>query len=346
MAEMLTRYSKTRADIADHTERMNSENTALLTRQRTLSQALSRGAIRERCSVCEAELAGAERFIHRHVPYSSCGVCGHVQTSALPPASCLSDEQGFHTVYSTLSPGDYARRTALVHGPKLDWLLEAGEQLGIRRDAMLARSWVELGSGSGNFIDALRRAGARQVTGFEADPILVARAQAALAADVVRPFRGSLADAIRQYPADCYAAWFVLEHCLEIPELLRALRDLRAGTLFAFSVPVMGLATLLEAAVDGYFARNLDSVLHLQLFTDRSIRHALNLAGFEPCAEWIFGQDADDLLRMLVAGLTDKYPPALLASETKRLAAASDDLQHALDRHRLADARHVLAIKV
>jgi hypothetical protein len=120
---------------------------------------------------------------------------------------------------------------------------------------------------------------------------------------------------------------------------------LRAGTLFAFSVPVMGLATLLEAAVDGYFARNLDSVLHLQLFTDRSIRHALNLAGFEPRAEWIFGQDVDDVLRMLVAGLIDKYPPALLASETKRLAAASDDLQHALDRHRLADARHVLAIK-
>jgi len=345
MAGILTRHSKASADVADHTARLNVDNTALLARQRRLAQALSHGTTREQCSLCEARLAGADRFMHRQVPYVSCGVCSHVQSATLPSAGS-GGAQEFHTVYPPLSPTDYARRTALVHAPKLDWLLQAGEQLGIGREAMLARSWVELGSGAGNFIDALRQAGARHATGLEADPVLVARAQAALAANLVRPFGGSLADAVREHPADCYAAWFVLEHCQEIPGLLRALRESPAGTVFAFSVPVMGLATLLEAAVDGYFARNLDSVLHRQLFTDRSIRYALDLAGFEPRAEWIFGQDIDDLLRMLVAGLSEKYPPALLAGETRRLAAASDDLQHVVDRHRLADARHVLAIKV
>jgi len=41
MTEMLTRYSKGRADIADHTERLSGENATLLARQRTLSQASS-----------------------------------------------------------------------------------------------------------------------------------------------------------------------------------------------------------------------------------------------------------------------------------------------------------------
>jgi hypothetical protein len=52
-----------------------------------------------------------------------------------------------------------------------------------------------------------------------------------------------------------------------------------------------------------------DGIVHRQLYTDESIRHAVALGGFTIVAEWVFGQDADDLSRFLLQNLKDKYSP-------------------------------------
>jgi len=170
---------------------------------------------------------------------------------------------------------------------------------------------------------------------------LVAQASAILGDGVTDHFSGSLGEAVRAYPAEVYAAWFVLEHCLETAALLDALRDRPRGTVFMFSVPTYGLATLLESACDGHYARSLDSVLHTQLFTDRSIEFAMTRAGYEIKAEWLFGQDADDLYRALIARGEQGASQAAIA----RLGDALSEIQGAVDRARLSDSRHVLAVR-
>jgi hypothetical protein len=338
---MLTEYSKPPLDVAAHTARLIADNDELLNRQRKIALALRGQPRRSRCILCGSSLTSAQPFSHRGVPYVSCDGCGHIQCAAEAPLKYPYGEQDFADIYRPLSPAAYRDRTERIYVPKLEWAIRAAKAVGL--GDLSTRSWLDIGSGAGNFVDALRRAGARQAGGLEAEATLVLQANAASEKPLVRQFAGSLAQAVRENAADIYVAWFVLEHCFDTMEFLDALRERPAGTVFVFSVPTFGLATLLETAFDDHYARSLDSVLHLQLFTDSSIKYAMDRAGFEIRAEWIFGQDADDFYRALVTRVRTLGIP--LADEVERLAAALPDIQQAFDRARLSDSRHILAVK-
>lgn len=336
---MLTEFSKPSQDVVRHTAMLIEQNSALLDRQRRIAATLQGGTARSTCIVCTASLGGSPVFTHRGVPYAECTTCGHIQCASATPANYPYSDQDFSDIYRPLEPAAYAERTTRIYAPKRDWALRSAKAAGV--GDLLDRSWVELGCGAGHFLSALRDAGAERIAGVEAERPLVAQATAILGQSVADAFSGSLGEAVQAHPAEVYAAWFVLEHCLETAALLDALRAQPRGTVFMFSVPTYGLATLLESVCDDHFARSLDSVLHTQLFTDRSIEYAMARAGYEIKAEWLFGQDADDLYRALVA----KGKQATSETALARLADALSEIQGAIDRVRLSDSRHVLAVR-
>jgi hypothetical protein len=336
---MLTDFSKPSQDVAHHTAFLIEQNRILLDRQRKIAATLCGAPDRAFCIVCTQPLAGSLTFRHRGIPYAECSTCGHIQCSVQAPDNYPYSEQDFADIYRPLDAAAYAERTSRIYAPKRDWVLRSAKVTGV--GDLLQRSWVELGSGAGYFLSALRAGGASTIAGVEAELPLVAQASAVLGDGVTHHFAGSLGEAVQAYPAAVYAAWFVLEHCLETAALLDALRDKPRGTVFVFSVPTYGLATLLESACDGHYARSLDSVLHTQLFTDRSIQHAMARAGYEIKAEWLFGQDADDLYRALVA----KGDPGASRAAIARLGEALSEIQGAVDRARLSDSRHILAVR-
>jgi hypothetical protein len=340
---VLTEYSKPSADVAVDTAQMIADDEQLWSRQRQIAQALQGRPGRESCLVCADSLEMAPSFVHRAISYSRCSSCGHVQSSMEPPEGYPYTLQDFADVYRPLDPGAYKDRTERVYLPKLDWMLRAAQAAGMGN--LLDRSWVDIGCGAGYFLDALGRRGAGRIAGVEADEVLAQQANSALGATIVRRFGGTLAQAVQQHPAEVYVAWFVIEHCFDLRDLFGALRLCQRGTIFAFSVPAYGIATLLEGAFERHYARNLDSVLHLQLFTDSSIAHAMKQADYEIKAEWIFGQDADDLYRSIVVPLDRTYSPEAIVDERARFAACLSDIQAVIDRARLADARHILAVR-
>jgi len=339
---MLTEYSKPPTDVATHTARLVADNDELLARQRRIARGLSTAPRRNVCMLCEAPLRGAARFSHRGVSYCVCSHCGHIQCAVEPRQGYPYDEQDFADIYRPVDASAYSARTERIYVPKLDWMLRAALALGL--DDLLERAWVELGSGAGHFVSAAHARGGRNVTGLEAEPALVEQAVAKLGSPLVHHFSGTLAEAVRKNPADVYVAWFVLEHCTELREFIDAMREKPSGTIFAFSVPAFGFAALLEGAFGEHYARSLDSVLHVQLFTDRSIEYAMRRSGYEIRAEWLFGQDADDLFRAIVArdGQNNK---AALQPMLDGLTAALPGIQNAIDRARLSDSRHVLAVR-
>jgi hypothetical protein len=338
-----TTFSKPPADVAAHTARLAADNATLLERQRRIANVLSGRPERSHCLLCSAGAASAASFMHRSVPYLVCGSCGHIQCAVVPPAGYPGSEQDFADIYAPLGATAYADRTARIYQPKLRWALDAARAAGV--GDLASRRWVELGSGAGHFIDALRAASVCNIGGLEAEQPLVEQAAAALGSPLVQHFDGSLAQAIGRHQADVYAAWFVLEHCVELPAVLSALRRRPSGTVLVFSVPTFGLAALLEMVFPAHYARSLDSVLHVQMFTDRSIRHAMDLAGYDVAAEWIFGQDADDLYRAIAVNASAAGVLPALEPELDRLLGALPAIQEAIDRSRLADARHVLAVR-
>lgn len=342
-AENLTRFSKSPEDVAAHTSRLLAENNPLLKRQRGALQELSGASPRKLCILCGSDCANAPRFVHREIAYLECPVCGHIQCGFELASEFLVRHQEFAAIYPKLDPEAYRERTGLIYKPKLDWLLDSARDLGI--GDLTSVSWIELGSGAGNFLSALYNSGAKDIRGIDADSRLVAQANNILGEPLSQVFAGSLAGALKSTSARVYAAWFVLEHCFELKEFFASLREKPAGTIFAFSVPTFGVAALFESAFTAHFARSLDSVIHLQTFTDRSIEYALDQAGYEIRAEWLFGQDADDIYRALAAAMPDRSPGGVLERHLQRFVATVPAIQSAIDRNRLCDSRHILAVR-
>jgi 2-polyprenyl-3-methyl-5-hydroxy-6-metoxy-1,4-benzoquinol methylase len=273
-----------------------------------------------------------------------CSTCGHLQSALVPRPS--SPSFGFHTIYPSLSARQYRERTQRVYAPKLEWIVRSLGRLGFSPHHLKTRRWVEFGAGAGYFLSALDDYGVKNFGGFDSNRELVAVANRALKADRVSYEPAPhLSEALQKYPADIYVGFFVLEHIEDAHAFFLRLRQLPKGTVFIFAVPVFGLSVILDGAFERNFARQLDGVVHRQLYTDESIRYAAKLADLKIVAEWIFGQDADDLSRFLLRNLEPRCSKRWFREMSLKLVSIQDGIQQVLDRARLADQRHVIAIK-
>jgi hypothetical protein len=348
MTEPRITYSKPSSDVMLEADAWLKDDGIIRARQATAIERLLSVQPRIACLLCLTPLADAERFDHRGVPYLCCPTCGHIQTLVEPPPAYpfdAEDRAGFATTYPPLEPDAYRSRRDRIYAPKLAWALSCLEEAGWTRQQAMDAKWLELGAGAGYFLDALRAAGARHWSGLDADAALATQANQVLGMERVAVHTGSLAEAVRAHPAAVYAAFFVLEHVPDAAAFWEAMADQPAGTAFVFAVPVFGFATIVESAFGEHAARQLDSVLHTQLYTERSMAYALDRAGWRVAGSWVFGQDALDLRRLLLQRLEAVYPAGLRAEAALALGRLADPLQSAIDRAHLAEARHIVAIK-
>ncbi len=317
-------------------------NDVLNGQSRTATDRLLQAPLRERCPLCASPAPDGPDFLHRGAPYFACAECGHI-ASLNDSARLAPDPDQYEEVYPALDLERRKVRMRDIYLPKLDWVLDVCvSELGIAREELLGREWLEIGCGEGLFLEALKMRGATRFSGLGVDDCMLARSRELLGEDCVRTLREPLGRAVAGSGADIVAAWFVLEHVFDLHDLALDLAGLPSGTLFCFAVPVYGVSAVLESACPGLYPRTLDNRVHTQLFTDRSISHFMKLAGLRGIGEWIFGQDAADMARLLEGsgGESDVCRNVMAG-----FGRAVDDLQAVLDRHGLADSRHVVAVK-
>lgn len=343
---MQTRYSKPSADISIEEAGWNAAETTRLAQQRKLSQYLTGGVPRTQCLLCAATLSEAQAYRHRSVHYVICPACGHLQLRHRLPEGYPDQygDAGFESIYPELGEAEYRSRRDRIYGPKLDWIVSALKEEGHASEDVLGASWLEVGCGAGYFLSALQERGARRIAGIDTNAMLVAEANRQCRSPVAKVSTDPFQD-LETSSAEFIAAFFVLEHIEQAERFWQMLADKPRGTFFVFSVPAFGVATMTEGAFDDFAARNLDNVVHTQMYTDRSINHALEKAGYRMVAEWLFGQDAQDLCRMLLRRIAPQMDQALARSTMEQLTALIDPLQHVIDQARLCDARHILAVR-
>jgi hypothetical protein len=347
LQERSDKYSKPCADIHQELEKMLPVNDRRLKAQQDTARILKDAPLRINCMLCEKDLEGADIFIHRDIPYAICGNCGHIQTTHQPPDGFphqSAQALHFETIYSPVTQSEFISRALRIYQPKLDWLLDTVNQCGYGSDVKQSK-WIDLGCGAGHFLWTLKQAGINQIEGFEDNASLRNTANQMLDGQFVRNVPEALHASVAETEAGIWTAFFLLEHLARPARLFEALSQKPSGTLFCFAVPVFGFATLLESAVESFFARQLDSGLHTQLYTAASIEFVMASYGFEPLGQWIFGQDGCDLARMLFLELQGKYPASLLNDVKKRLFDMADGLQHVIDKAHFAETRHVVAVK-
>lgn len=346
MRRSLDRYSKPLGDVRQEAEERRRENARLLERARAVAESLRHAPPRSACVLCGTALGSVRPFTHRDLPFLTCASCGHVQTQAQPPVgyprpSVATPGINFSQIYVPLTSEQYRSRVERIYRPKVDWILETLGALGIAGERSRAWRWREIGCGAGGFLAAARDAGIGDLRGWETAPEMLAEARRHLGAEMVEA--RDLTGVEDLPPADLYAAFYVLEHLERPRAFLERLSRCAPGTYFAFAVPVMGFSTLVENAFPEHAARNLDGVIHTQIYTDESIRWAMDYAGYEIVGRWVFGQDAQDLMRLLLLKIEKTLPREALIAWEERLASAEDGVQQAFDRCGLADSRHILA---
>lgn len=343
---MKTDFSKPSADIAMEADAWQSRDQEILERQRVVSRHLADAPAREKCLLCEVNLKGLRLYRHRQTDYVFCGYCGHLQTRAQLPAGYphAFAGNGFEAIYPRLDEQAYVSRRERIYMPKLDWALSRMTEAGGNVKKALKSSWMEIGCGAGYFLNALLAKGVRNVHGLDENADLVAAANEHCGDGCAQMTRDLFAD-IEACDADILAAFFVLEHVEDACRFWRIMSGKPSGTVFLFAVPTFGLSTALEGALDSFAARNLDSVIHTQLYTDRSIDYALNMAGYDKAAEWLFGQDAQDLCRLLARSTSPAMDGTVGQELTAKFSKLIDPLQSVVDHARFCDARHILAVK-
>ena len=343
---MITDYSKPSADIALEANFLQTADHKILQCQRELSAMLASAPDRTSCLLCGQDINSGRAYRHRQVEYLFCSGCGHLQTKAqLPSGYPLAfSGQGFDVIYPRLDEDAYRSRRDRIYLPKLEWAFSRLSQHAGGLEKVSGASWLEIGCGAGYFLNALRERGVEALRGLDADERLVAVTNQycgdGVACSTVDLF-GDVANA----EADIYVAFFVLEHLEEVRRFWQIMGQKPAGTVFLFSVPTFGFAAAMEGAMHDYAARSLDSVLHTQLYTDQSIDYALAEAGYEKTAEWLFGQDAQDLCRIIAGTLQSVMDAQLAETHVQKLSVLIDPLQKVLDQARYCDARHIIAIK-
>lgn len=342
---MRTDYSKPSADISVEALRLQLEDQDILATQKSLTLILEQANPRSACLLCGGSLDAGGPYRHRDVPYLFCSTCGHLQTKVQPPLGYPYEfsGQGFDVIYPKLDPEAYRSRRDRVYMPKLDWACSCISEANPTRE-LNDSSWCEIGCGAGYFLNALQSKGVRSLKGLDADRELVSIANQMLGNTYVEHTADLLVD-LRVANADIYVAFFVLEHIEQAKQFWEIMSEKPEGTLFLFSVPTFGFAALLENAFHNFAARSLDSVFHTQMYTEQSLDHALMSAGYEKIAEWLFGQDAQDLCRVLATTMNGAALGELTAPYAKTLVALMDPLQEAIDRARCSDARHLLVRK-
>ena len=345
---MKIRYSKPSADIRFENQGQLERNHALVERQRSAAAHLKTGESRSECLLCDAPLASAEVFYHREIPFLLCNCCGHIQSLVIPPEGyphSVSGGKTFSEVYPALDPDAYMSRTQRIYQPKLQWLLECLRDEGYSMERLQSMAWVDLGSGAGNFLQALEQMGIQNFRGLEADENLVETANQRVRGQRTVLYNRPLCKSLQDYPADIYSAIFVLEHIGRIQPFLEALRAMPSGTVLFFSVPVLGLSAFVEAAHQDLFSKSLDGVLHTNLFTEESVRYAMNLADYEIKTQWVFGQDVYNLIYSIQIALHKTYPRVLTDLFAVKMDALHDPLQAVMDQYGFADSRHIVAVK-
>lgn len=335
-------YSKPSMDLQKEAfaEQKNDKN--MLDAQSRIVKILLKSKSRKKCILCSNAING-EKFSHRNVEFIICGKCGHIQTRLMPPEGYPWIEYNY--CYPSLDRRAYEGRKKRIYEPKLDWITRCLKDMGYSGSRIASSAWTEIGCGAGYFLSCLKDAGIKRYVGLDADKGMVERVGDFVGPGSVKYFKSDISEVFERYPSDIYVAFFVLEHVTNTYRLLNRMKSLPKGTIFVFAVPVFGLSCILEKVFEKSYARVLDSVLHTQLYTSRSIDYAMKLAGYEVVSKWIFGEDSMDLTRFVVNHIAGSYSKKMLKYITMKLIDLQDPLQSLLDKSDMGDQRHIIAVK-
>ncbi len=334
-------YGKSVGEVLKIKNDFFEQNAEMLELSAHQADALLAQPRRKNCKVCGAVLPEEELYSSQRMDYFLCPECGHVNsghedTEDFARAVYLDDPYEHH--YSAADREAYLNRMRKIYIPKAEFLLETLESEGYGRDEIRI---LDDGAGSGYFVRACQELGLTAL-GIEISEAQVNFANEMAGTDILKTVPGD------KIPSFLSAAEFnvisfigVMEHIVNLKEVLDALRDNPKVEYVYLSVPMVSLSCVLEAANQDCYNRHAGGT-HTHLFTDESLEKMAQGMGFSVHRTWKFGSDMMDLYRMLCVKLDNGGNGKMKDYFSGKFLSMIDELQEVVDRHEFASEIHAI----
>jgi len=337
---VIERFSKPLGAVQWYQSDAVDNETNLLNRQVRVETALAHSQPSAECLICGSPQTWEAGFDRNGIRFGLCTNCSHVNVNRTPSESFLqqiygSDESPVYADEFTdgKMESEYWRVVDEIYLPKAEFLAQV-----LASEGLVDPLILDVGCGSGHFLNALLKAGFSNVRGVETLPKAVEAAhKMGLSGRVEVVTHEQSERLLRETDAQVITMMCVLPH---LPQPTEALRSMAANpaTQYTFQkLPMWSLATLIEAATPHRRARVLGQD-HTNVFTRESLAWLENAVPMECVGQWWFGQDILDLLRRSMLAGTPEFAEQVSA----QIAPALDNLQQAIDRERLSSELHAV----
>lgn len=283
------------------------------------------------CYICGSSEADPFAEIYGFT-YLLCQTCGHYYTSTRYSDDAIlrfykKNTYWAESTYANKETCHYRREQ--VARPKVEFAEQHSEKI---EDGL----WIDIGSGIGDLVSIAAEHGWKTL-GLELSETSVAFAKEIFNVTL----EPTTLDAyLAQHPelvgsAHMVSAIGLLEHTVAPMRLLRQAHSLLVpeGSIMIQVPNGNSLASQVQSVFPKNVFRHMSPIEHIMVFSETSLRRALNDTGFEPVAFWYHGLDIYELLTNLVL-INEKVRTSALYGT---IMTAMNELQQVIDQRELSD---------
>ncbi len=336
------RYGKSVGDIMKIKSDFFTKNSEMLKMSARQADALLRQPERKVCKICHEPISGQPLYHSQRMEYFLCKKCGHVNsryedTDDFAEAVYITDS--YENNYSEDDRKKYMERRDMIYVPKAVFLLDELEKDGLKKEDI---SLLDDGAGSGYFVSALQKLGLKDAKGVEISNAQVGFANTMNEKEVLRQADpDEIVSLIGETKCNVVTFIGVLEHIINLDEILDAVKNNKNIRYIYFSVPMFSMSCVFEAAHQNCYNRHAGGT-HTHMFQDSSIAYMADRIGFEKFSSWKFGSDMMDLYRMLCVCLEQEGNGNLKDFFSEKFLPVLDKLQMTVDESEFASEIHMI----
>ncbi len=328
-------YSKSLNDILNLKEDFLINNKSLIAQSKKWNKYYSNQPKRKFCKACEKKIK-SKLFKSHFANYTICDFCGHLNglnqdTKKFNKFLYKEDKK---KLFSNFYKKDYNLRVKNISLPKLNFLNKVIKG---------KKEILELGSGAGHFLKACELKSIK-ATGYDVNSTMVNLGKKMLKKNKINHFEiDDIYDKVLNCDQETIAILGVIEH-LEFPNLIfENFQKSKAKYLF-FAVPLMSLTVLLEHCFQKTYPRVLGGV-HNHLYSEKSLNYIFKKYKLKVLAEWWFGSDMSDLMRVLKVYSNSYNKEKYFKIFNKYFLNVIDNLQSVLDKNKICGDVHMVISK-
>lgn len=342
---MIKRYGKSYEEIAMIKQDFLSKNEILLQENNRIAEIYKMQPKRYVCKVCANEIGQCEfSFLSHGIKYKICDNCGHLN------GEFLETREFTHQAYEVENYGKnykeedlqkYLDRMQKIYVPKVEFLEECLKAEDVNYQKF---DFLDVGAGSGYFVAALRERSLKAI-GIEVSQQQVNYGMRCAKNKFLIHIEGDkIAERVRTANEKIVSFIGVLEHLVNLDEILDAVNQNENIEYIYFSVPLFSYSCIIEASHPKIFNRQLGG-MHTHLFTLRSLDWLYSFYRWAMVGKWQFGTDIADWMRTIMVTLQmdgNKGAGDLFSNEIIKIM---DDLQLIIDKSGFCSETHVLLKK-